>query len=268
MPYDVGIDPPAPDGGHEVPRGPTRATPATRATSATRVTRVRSVPIDPLAGAAAVLFDLDDTLIDYSAARDAAVVAWAEGYEVPLAGDPLVALWADLERIHFARYVSGELTVQEQRRARVRGLPGLSPLSDDAADAAFTGFLALSEQQWRALPGAAEAVRRIARDRVVGVVTNGAPDIQVRKLAVLGLADLPMFASVATGFAKPHPEAFLGACRALGVRADHTTVMVGDNLEADVLGALGAGLRAVWVDPAGRECPADALTVRSVAELI
>ena len=202
------------------------------------------MPPDLLANVGAVLFDLDDTLLDYSAARDAAVVAWGERLRLSLGGQALVSLWAALESVHFARYVSGELTVQEQRRARVTGVPGLEGVDDSTADEHFREFLTLP----------------------VAVVTNGAPDIQGRKLARLGLSGVPLFASVATGFPKPLPQAFDGACRALDVPRSRA-LMVGDNLDVDVYGALAAGLRAVWVDPAGRRGAEGVPTVASVADL-
>jgi putative hydrolase of the HAD superfamily len=46
---------------------------------------------------------------------------------------------------------------------------------------------------------------------------------------------------------KPHPDAFLRGCRALGT-APERTVYVGDSVRADALGALGAGLVPVWID--------------------
>ena len=110
------------------------------------------MPPDLLANVGAVLFDLDDTLLDYSAARDAAVVAWGERLRLSLGGQALVSLWAALESVHFARYVSGELTVQEQRRARVTGVPGLEGVDDSTADEHFREFLTLSEVLWRPLP--------------------------------------------------------------------------------------------------------------------
>lgn len=224
------------------------------------------MPTDLLAGASGVLFDLDDTLLDYSTARDTAVQGWAAGLGVVVSGAELIDLWRHLEELHFARYSLGELTVHEQRRARVRGLPGLDRLTDDEADATFSEFMGLTEQHWRPVPGTADAVRRIARRVPVGVLTNGVEQVQARKLAHVGLADLPLFASVATGVPKPQPGAFVRACRGLGSEAA-TTVMVGDNLDADVRGALAAGLRAIWVNATDREVPAGVASIRSVAEL-
>ena len=49
---------------------------------------------------------------------------------------------------------------------------------------------------------------------------------------------------------KPHPDAFMTVCDRLGV-APERTVYVGDSIKSDVLGALGAGLIPVWHDVFG-----------------
>ena len=45
--------------------------------------------------------------------------------------------------------------------------------------------------------------------------------------------------------------------------------MVGDSLEADVAGAMAAGLHGIWYNPAGLECSQKgAGVIRSLVELI
>jgi HAD superfamily hydrolase (TIGR01549 family) len=56
-------------------------------------------------------------------------------------------------------------------------------------------------------------------------------------------------------YMKPHPSIFAAALASAGVDAGQA-VMVGDSLKADVHGALGAGLRAVWLRRSGDDSPA------------
>lgn len=56
------------------------------------------------------------------------------------------------------------------------------------------------------------------------------------------------------GVLKPHPRIFRAATDALGVEP-HEAVMVGNDVDADVRGAKGAGLRVVWT-PYPRASPA------------
>jgi putative hydrolase of the HAD superfamily len=79
----------------------------------------------------------------------------------------------------------------------------------------------------------------------VGILTNGNAELQARKLRVLGLAQVPLFASSELPAPKPDVRAYEAACTGLG-SAPFRTVMVGDDLPNDVEGALLAGLKAVW----------------------
>lgn len=56
-------------------------------------------------------------------------------------------------------------------------------------------------------------------------------------------------------YMKPHRSIFEAALASAGVEAGQA-VMVGDSLKADVQGALGAGLRAVWLRRSGDDSPA------------
>ena len=70
---------------------------------------------------------------------------------------------------------------------------------------------------------------------------------------------------------KPHESVFLEACRRLGT-APSATVYVGDSPRLDVVGALNAGLTAVWLNRRGAQFPKDLdppdHTIESILELM
>jgi putative hydrolase of the HAD superfamily len=118
----------------------------------------------------------------------------------------------------------------------------------------FAGFLNLYEQSWAAFPDAQPALE-VAKGNGwrIGVLTNGATRQQNAKLAAIGLADFVdvVATSESLGFSKPAAEAYRLTCEALGVDPAET-LMIGDNLELDVLAARAAGLSAEHLDrPAG-----------------
>jgi putative hydrolase of the HAD superfamily len=53
--------------------------------------------------------------------------------------------------------------------------------------------------------------------------------------------------SAAVNKRKPSPEIFLNTLNALGVSAEET-VFVGDTLDADIEGAKGAGIKAIYIE--------------------
>lgn len=84
----------------------------------------------------------------------------------------------------------------------------------------------------------------------VGVLTNGIPDIQRRKVAALGLGDLVdtvvFAAECGSGGGKPEAAAFRSALAQLGTVA-RRAVFVGDDLMADIFGAQRVGMRTILV---------------------
>lgn len=221
----------------------------------------------------AVLFDLDDTLMDHQAAADRAVVHWAAS--MGLTGDPeeLAARWTSVSNRHYSRYQRRELSVQEQQRARVREfLPHVDLRADPDAQAAFDAYVTLYRSAWTAFPDAGPALRRArAAGLRVGVLTNGEDAVQRAKAArgrLDGLVDA-FVASSTLPWSKPDARAFHAACELLGSEPEGT-LMVGDSLPVDVLGARAAGLPALLVDRFDRHREADlrgAVRVRSLAEI-
>ncbi|GLY95123.1 HAD family hydrolase [Actinoplanes sp. NBRC 103695] len=245
----------------------------------------------------AVVFDLDDTLVDQRSAAAAAVVAWAAEHGVTgvdgagsdvagsdLAGSDLAARWAAVSVPLFARWQRREITFAGQRRERVREFLGVT-VSDAEADVLFAGYLERYEAGWVAFPDAGPALRRAAAAGLaVAVLTNGDEEQQRRKLARVGLAGDAgvLVASSVLPAGKPDVRAFRHTAALLGVEPGvpgpgstgsswPSVLMVGDSLPKDVLAARAAGWDAVLVDRddayAGDEAAAGVRRVRSLDEL-
>lgn len=198
----------------------------------------------------AILFDLDDTLLDHTGAMNAGLDEWCLSLGLPTGQQQL---FADLSDKWFAAYERGEISHQGQRAQRCREFLGRPDMTEEEALAAYEGYLAGYQAQWRAFADAAPALRRaLAAGLRVGILTNGAREMQEGKLRAggLDLDGVVLIPTVDLGTPKPHREAYLAGCRALGVEpAD--TLMVGDSLANDVEGARAAGLSALHLQRAG-----------------
>ncbi|MQW74870.1 HAD-IA family hydrolase [Nocardioides sp. dk4132] len=221
-----------------------------------------------------VLFDLDGTLVDHRAAADAAVAEWVARYGGRRdAADDAVAEWGRLEGLHFAAYLRGEATFQEQRRGRIAEFLAFlgRPVPDaDAMDRLFQSYLDLYEAAWVAYDDVVPALDLLAASGVaLGVLTNGDEAQQRAKLRAVGLLDRfdCVVASSSLPAAKPDATAFVAACERLG-RPPGSVSYVGDNLHTDALAAAQAGLRGVWLNRLSEDPHVQPeATIRSLLEI-
>jgi putative hydrolase of the HAD superfamily len=99
-------------------------------------------------------------------------------------------------------------------------------------------------------PAVHSLLQRLRRDGWrIGILTNGDPGVQRRKIEALGLlplVDSITYAEEHSPGGKPHPEAFLAAIARLQVQRS-SCIHVGDDPVCDVSGARAAGLRAIRV---------------------
>ncbi|MEU9256250.1 HAD family hydrolase [Streptomyces sp. NPDC048270] len=203
----------------------------------------------------AVLWDIDDTLFDYTGAdaaglsRHLAAERIAERYGTPAQA---LALWREITDRNWARFAAGEGTFQGQRRDRVREFLERPAMTDGEADAWFDQYVAHYKAAWTVFPDVVPVLDALAADYRHGVLTNSSTVNQDPKLRDLGLRDRfeVLVCAVELGISKPEAGAFLAACEALGLPpAD--VAYVGDQPEIDARGARDAGLLAIWLDRDG-----------------
>ncbi|MCY3811643.1 MAG: HAD family hydrolase [Gammaproteobacteria bacterium] len=209
----------------------------------------------------AVLFDLDDTLVDFQYSRRHGLRA-VQALLPALARVPL----EELELVHdeqlhanYLRTLGGGLSDNAARVERIRGIcqrHGLQPNEKTVAQAA-AAYAHAQQSNARLVPGVRELLD-VLRGRVkIGVVTNGPSARQRGKLERFGIRpdDLDALAiSEEVGATKPDPAIFAFALTRLGVAPPRAT-MIGDSWENDVLGALGSGMAAVWLNRYRLACP-------------
>jgi putative hydrolase of the HAD superfamily len=93
----------------------------------------------------------------------------------------------------------------------------------------------------------------------LGVISNFDSRVYtvMRSLEILHFFDAVTISSE-SGYAKPHPEIFRAALRALDVEASRT-ILVGDNLADDVRAAQSVGIDAILIDRSGRYADLDSV---------
>lgn len=217
-----------------------------------------------------IFFDIDGTLVDYPGAERAAARLFYRQHRQALAQSEATFLlrWQGLTEKYFQLYLDGELTREQQRRARLREvLPDWAEATDEALDRLFAVYLRDFENSWRLYPDVAACLARLD-GYVLGIVSNGHGAQQRQKLAVLNIA--AQFRHVAIsgdiGLAKPAAGIFHAACAMAG-RAPAECLYVGDKLEVDAGGAARAGMASLWLNRDDASHAAGQATIHSLAGL-
>lgn len=211
----------------------------------------------------AVIFDLDDTLLDWSKREGnwvelsqqhlRPIHAWLQqaGHTMPDL-EKLADAYADQSRIAWEAISQHEWDCPRQEDILRETLRALS-LEMDRIDIGQMQRLF----NWGLIPGvrvfddSLEVLKAIRAAGIkTGLVTNAAMpmwmrDTELKETGLLELLDVRLTAGD-VGKLKPHPEPFREAMRRLGVSSSEA-VFVGDRVQDDIAGAQLAGMRAVWV---------------------
>ncbi len=115
-----------------------------------------------------------------------------------------------------------------------------------------------------AVAGAHDLLTALSDHFLIGVISNGFADTQYRKLDNSGLWQFVtrMIISDEIGIQKPDRQLFDYAIRETG--ATGRPIMIGDNPDTDIMGALKAGWEAIWFNPQRRQSPFTPETLASL----
>jgi 2-haloacid dehalogenase len=196
------------------------------------------------------LFDLDDTLLDFKASEGLSFERTLRDMGFTTGVDELFShyqvintrLWRDFE----LGLVSKDV-VKVERFRRTFFLHGL----DLDAELASHRYLESLSETVILIDGAKNICQQLAEIGEVGVITNGVASIQTRRINSSGLGEHISFVatSEACGFAKPDSRFFEYTAAKAKAFSKAETVIIGDRLDADILGANQFGIESCWYNP-------------------
>ena len=196
-----------------------------------------------------VLFDLDDTLLDFKRAEAEAIRHTLKEIGIEPT-DETVALYSRINRSCWAKLETGEYTREEVLHNRFDMLFEALGMEGDshATQKLYEYRLSLGAYY---IDGAEEMLKTIHGKYRLYLATNGIVNVQTRRLQDSGIGRFfeDTFISEKIGFNKPDKRFFEYAfSRIDGFRHDET-VMVGDLLTSDIKGGINAGIRTIYFNP-------------------
>ena len=210
----------------------------------------------------AVLFDFDDTLIDWSGVTQdwREVEAERLGRVLRFLDQRMSPTGIKLEQL-VERYTQRTRAAWMMARGNLRAPKMPLILQETLTELGFREADAFADEilrayDWNVVPGTVVFPDVIpllnelrSRGIRLGVVTNSSQPMSLRDCELRAHGLLPYFpdcrlAAADVGYLKPHPRIFQRALERVGV-APEAAVFIGDNPIADVSGALSVGMRAV-----------------------
>ncbi|SOC13260.1 2-haloacid dehalogenase [Ureibacillus xyleni] len=200
-----------------------------------------------------LLFDLDDTLLDFGATEDAALQKLFSEQEIELTPE-IRAYYKDLNDRLWKAFEVGDMEREEVVNSRFSLLFEHYGLNVDgvALEKRYRTFLA---EGHHLIEGALELVQDIYEQFDLYVVTNGESNTQYKRLKDSGLERYfkKVFISEEVGHQKPRKEFFDYVFSNIEELNTKSTLIIGDSLSADITGGHNAGIDTCWINIRGKE---------------
>ncbi|MDR6549132.1 HAD family hydrolase [Paenibacillus qinlingensis] len=170
----------------------------------------------------------------------------------------LEALWGRFDASRHPSFQAlAQLTPDYQKRSWTQGLLQLGIDNEQLGETLAARFAQERRERPYVYASTFEVLNALQNKYELLLITNGAPDLQQEKID--SIPDLAAYfdhivISGSFGRGKPDPTIFKHALQLLNRTAEET-IMVGDNIETDIRGAIGVGMRNVWINHDQRPAP-------------
>lgn len=224
-----------------------------------------------------ILFDADNTLLDFDKDEHQALVRTLEDYGVPVTEEN-ISTYVNINKSLWKKIETGEITKPELKRTRFRlFFDAIGFECDEEPLSVNEHYLALLGEGGNTLEGAVELCKELkSKDYDLYIVTNGVAATQAKRLTKAGL--LPYFTEVfvseTVGYQKPKKEYFDYVLNTVKEKDKSRILLVGDSLSSDIQGAMNVGLPCCWLnlfgDVAGEKYKIDYMIddIRKVTDIL
>ncbi|WP_128546299.1 YjjG family noncanonical pyrimidine nucleotidase [Larkinella soli] len=223
-----------------------------------------------------LFFDLDHTLWDFDRNSMESICELYEQFRLTELGiesaEEFNRHFLTINRRLWAEYDNNRLTHSDIRHRRFRMVMNALGVTDHSiCDELNEAYLRVLPRKPHLMESAMEVLDYLKNRYVLHIITNGFDEIQALKMASSNLTDY--FQEIITNqraeAKKPDPRIFDFALTVTGADVQES-LMIGDNYDADVRGALNAGMDVVYYNYTTRpvDGPAPTYEIQHLKELM
>ncbi len=217
-----------------------------------------------------LLFDADDTLLDFSRNGQRAFTLLCAKYHFPC-NEASHALFEEFNQSMWRALERGTITKEYLKVERFRlFLDALHRQEDPAAvNEDFMAFLGASSFL---MPHAEEVCRILSQTHKLYILTNSVESVHTSRMEQSLLTPYieASFVSEVVGYEKPSRFFFDHVLAQIPGITRENCLLIGDSLTSDIQGGINAGLPVCWYNPGGQRAPETLqidYTIRDLLEL-
>lgn len=214
-----------------------------------------------------IFFDLDHTLWDFDKNSELTFATIFKNYRVDLPLKDFLDVYLPINRKYWKLFREGKIEQQNLRFKRLNEVFEILKFraSDQMINDLSQAYIDYLPNHNHLFPHTFEVLSYLQQKYKLHIITNGFYEVQHKKLGNSKLK--PYFQTVTTsedaGVKKPNKIIFEYALD-LAKTKTHASVMIGDNLEADVEGAKSFGMEAIFF---GKDPDYKGLQIQNLNEL-
>lgn len=207
-----------------------------------------------------IFFDLDNTLWDFEQNSKIALKKTLSHFRLDKKGvgfEIFYNTYSSYNKHLWSEYRNGNVVKKELKRLRFEltftelGVTGIDPLEMNLY------YLTEMPFQTNLVDGAVELLEYVtSKSYQLFIITNGFREVQLKKLEVSGLQKYfkKVYISEDIKAPKPSRKIFEYAIKSSNAKKE-TSLMIGDDFDTDIIGAVQFGISAVWLNAAAKKIP-------------
>ncbi|PEJ33577.1 noncanonical pyrimidine nucleotidase, YjjG family [Peribacillus butanolivorans] len=200
-----------------------------------------------------ILFDVDDTLLDFSISEKRALHRAFLEFGLPTGVKDYEASYQEISKVLWRELEQGLTNLSELGVERFKRLFLKHELEIHAE--VFSGvYLGYLSKEIHLIQGAMEVCENLADCRLA-IITNGFTDVQTSRIGGSPLSNTfeHIIISQEAGFQKPAKGIFDYAFSKLQITDKAKVLIVGDSLTSDIQGGIDYGIDTCWFNPHQKE---------------
>lgn len=217
-----------------------------------------------------IFFDLDHTLWDFETNSDIAFETIFKKHKVNANIQKFLNYYRPINENYWKLYREEKISKSDLRYGRLKdAFDKINFMVDDALiEVLAVDYIEHLPLNNFLFEGAFEILEHLKPNYKLHIITNGFNEVQYKKIKNAGLQNYfdKIITSEEVGVKKPNPIIFEHALKETKAVASES-IMIGDNWEADIMGAKNVGFDVIYCNFQGQPVSSNIKSVKSLLEI-